>query len=122
MRILLVEDDIESRDALRRLLQKWGYDVAVAESLQRGLVLLETEHFNAILSDIALPDGTGYALVSEARRRADSVLAIALSAYPYPEDVRVPKLTGFDYHLQKPIDCARLQSLLQMESRRVVVG
>ena len=99
MRILLVEDHTDSRNALRRLLEKWGHDVTEAENLETGVALLRAGHFDAILSDIALPDGTGYALVSEARRHADKVLAIAMSAYRYPEEVYVAKLTGFNYHL-----------------------
>lgn len=112
MRILLVEDDTKSRNALNRLLQQWGFEVAAAENLQRGLSYLNSERFDGIVSDIALPDGTGYALVSEARRNADPVLAIAVSGFRYPEDVQTPRLTGFDYHLDKPIDTARLHSLL----------
>ena len=122
MRILLVEDHTHSRDALKRLLQKWGYDVAAAEDLQKGLTFLGAEHFDAILSDIALPDGTGYALVSEARRRAENVLAIAMSAYRYPEEVHIAKLTGFDYHLEKPIDCRRLRFLLRDGYREASVA
>lgn len=112
MRILLVEDDSDSRNTLTRLLQKWGHEVEAAENLQCGRSFLETTHFDVIVSDIALPDGTGYALVSEARRHAQPILAIALSSFGYPDDVRIPKLTGFDHHLDKPVDCQLLRSLL----------
>jgi two-component system CheB/CheR fusion protein len=115
MRILLVEDDIDSRTTLARLLERWGFEVAAAENLQRGLRLLESQDFDGIISDIALPDGTGYALVSEARRHADPLLAIAMSGFRFPEEVRVPKLTGFDYHLDKPVDCDQLHALLLQE-------
>jgi CheY-like chemotaxis protein len=113
MRILVVEDHQDTRQVLTRLLTQWGYDVAPAETLQSGLNLLESEPFDAILSDIALPDGTGYALVSEARRRGKDVLAIALSGYNYPGEVQIAKLTGFDHHLSKPCDCRQLRSLLE---------
>jgi DNA-binding NtrC family response regulator len=112
MRILLVEDDTNSRTVLNRLLQRWGFEVAAAEDLEHGLEFLHSEHFDGLLSDIALPDGTGYALVSEARRQAEPMLAIAMSDFRYPEEVHVPKLTGFDYHLDKPLDCDRLRDLL----------
>jgi CheY-like chemotaxis protein len=98
---------------LTRLLTHWGFDVAPAENLQSGLNCLDNEPIDVILSDIALPDGTGYALVSEARRRGKEVLAIALSGYSYPSEVQVSKLTGFDHHLSKPCDCQQLRSLLQ---------
>lgn len=112
MRILLVEDHHDTRQVLTRLLIHWGFDVVPAESLESGLNHLESEPFDAILCDIALPDGTGYALVSEARRRGKDILAIALSGYSYPSEVHVAKLTGFDHHLSKPCDCQQLRSLL----------
>lgn len=113
MRILVVEDHQDTRQVLMHLLTHWGYEVSPAETLESGLNRLESEPFDVILSDIALPDGTGYALVSEARRRGKNVLAIALSGYNYPSDVQIAKLTGFDHHLSKPCDCGQLRSLLE---------
>ena len=113
MRILFVEDHQDTRQVLTRLLTRWGFDVAPAGTLKTGLNRLESEPIEVILSDIALPDGTGYALVSEARRREKEVLAIALSGYNYPSEVQIAKLTGFDHHLSKPCDCQQLRALLQ---------
>jgi len=113
MRILFVEDHQDTRQVLTRLLTRWGFDVAPAGNLKTGLNRLEREPIDVILSDIALPDGTGYALVSEARRRGKEVLAIALSGYNYPSEVQIAKLTGFDHHLSKPCDCQQLRALLQ---------
>ena len=118
MRILVVEDHQDTLQVLTGLLRRWGYDVSPADSLKSGMDRLETEpRIDVILSDIALSDGTGYALVSEARRRGKRILAIALSGYAYPSDVRIAKLTGFDHHLSKPCDCAYLRSILQQRSR-----
>ena len=113
MRILVVEDHQATRQVLTRLLTRWGFDVAPADTLKSGLSHLDSEPIDVILSDIALPDGTGYALVSEARRRGKQLLAIALSGYNYPSDVQVAKITGFDHHLSKPCDCQQLRSLLE---------
>jgi CheY-like chemotaxis protein len=114
MRILVVEDHQDTRQVLTGLLTRWGYDVSPADSLKSGMDRLEIEPpVDVIVSDIALPDGTGYALVSEARRRGKRVLAIALSGYAYPSDVRIAKLTGFDHHLSKPCDCGYLRTILQ---------
>jgi len=113
MRILIVEDHDDTRDALERFLSRCGYGVAVAADLRTALNLLQAQPFDAVVSDIALPDGTGYALVSEARRRGINVLAIALTAYSYPRGAEEPRVTGFDYYLKKPLDCMKLRSLLQ---------
>lgn len=120
MRVLVVEDHRATRRGLSQLLTQWGFEVAPAENLRTGLNRLENEPVDVILSDIALPDGTGYALVSEARRRGKDVLAIALSGYTYPSDVHIAKLTGFDHHLSKPCDSNQLRSLLEEKMHRPV--
>ena len=113
MRILIVEDHDDTRDALERFLSRCGYGVAVAADLRTALTLLQSQPFEAVVTDIALPDGTGYALISEARRRGINLLAIALTAYSYPRGVEDPTVTGFDYYLRKPLDTVKLRSLLQ---------
>ena len=118
MRILLVEDHNDTRHVLTRLLTHWGFDVSAAENLKAGLNQLETEPIDAIVSDIGLPDGTGYALISEARRQGKNMLAIALSGFGFPTEVQVAKQTGFDHHLSKPFDCQELRSLLEERIRR----
>ena len=114
MRILLVEDHPETRQILTQLLTHWGFEVTPVENLHDGLDQLDgADRIDVILSDIGLPDGTGYALVSEARRRGKDVLAIALSGFDRPTEVQVAKMTGFDHHLSKPFDCQQLRSLLE---------
>jgi CheY-like chemotaxis protein len=118
MRILVVEDHTDTRNVLAALLKRWGHDVFAADTLKGGLNRLNSEPpVDVIVSDIALPDGTGYALVSEARRTGKRVLAIAISGYAYPSDVRIAKLTGFDHHLSKPCDCGYLRTILQARAR-----
>jgi CheY-like chemotaxis protein len=118
MRILVVEDHRDTRQVLVGLLTRWGYIVSATDTLKGGLELLNSEPpVDVIVSDIALPDGTGYALVSEARRHGKRVLAVALSGYTYPSDVKIAKLTGFDHHLSKPCDCNSLRMILQERSR-----
>jgi CheY-like chemotaxis protein len=116
MHVLVVEDHQDSREQLQRWLTRRDYDVATAGDLQTAIDFLEQKPFDAIIADISLPDGTGYALISEARRRGIRALGIAVSGYPYPPDVDEAGATGFHYHLTKPVDCDHLCSLLK-ESR-----
>jgi len=113
MRILIVEDHDDTRDALERFLSRCGYGVDVAADLRTALTLLQAQPFDVVVSDIALPDGTGYALISEARRRGIAVTAIALTAYSYPRGAEEPRVTGFDFYLKKPLDCTKLRLLLR---------
>ena len=113
MHVLVVEDHQDSREQLQRWLTRRDYDVATAGDLQTGVDFLDKHQFDAIISDIALPDGTGHTLISEARRRGIRALSIAMSGYPYPSNVDEAGMTGFDYHLTKPLDCDDLCSLLK---------
>src|SRR6266576_5709620 len=117
MQVLIVEDHRDSREQLERYLTRRGYDVVAAGDLRTGIDLLDKQRFDAIISDFALPDGTGYALMTEARRRGIRALGIAISGYPYPSDVNEAGVTGFDYHLTKPVNCDRLCSLLEKAAR-----
>src|SRR4029077_12119291 len=112
MQILIVEDHQDSREQLKRCLTRRGYSVAAAGDLGTGIDFLGKRSFDAVIADIVLPDGTGYALISEVRQRGIRTLCIAVSGYPYPSDVEEPGATGFHYHLSKPINCDRLCSLL----------
>jgi CheY-like chemotaxis protein len=120
MQVLIVEDNPDSRETLKRYLTRRDYDVAAAGDLRTGINFLSKERFDAIISDIALPDGTGYTLINEARRQGIRALSIAMSGYPYPSNVNEAGVTEFDYHLTKPIDCDHLRSLL--EKSRVSEG
>ena len=91
MRVLLVEDHNESREVLARLMRHWGFEVTTAETLARAVQSLDAK-YDAIISDISLPDGSGYALVSEAKRQNQQTLAIALSGYSSPMDIEIGKL------------------------------
>jgi CheY-like chemotaxis protein len=113
MKVLLVEDHQDTRSILERLLTMWGHDVAAAGDLRSGLGHLRSNRFDAIVSDIALPDGTGYALMNTARSSGVDALAIAISAFPYPADVNEPKVTGFDHHINKPFSAGQLRCALE---------
>jgi PAS domain S-box-containing protein len=112
LHLLLVDDHTDTRLVLSRLLSKCGHEVATTDSEQGALKLIESGRFDALISDIGLPDGDGYDLVREAKRR-QPLSAIALSGYGTEEDVRRSLEAGFDYHLTKPVDLNGLRSLLQ---------
>jgi two-component system, chemotaxis family, CheB/CheR fusion protein len=112
LHLLLVDDHGDTRHVLSRLLTKCGHEVATTDSEQGALKLLESGRFDALISDIGLPDGDGYNLVREAKRR-QPLRAIALSGFGTEEDGRRSLEAGFDYHLTKPVDLNGLRSLLQ---------
>jgi signal transduction histidine kinase len=107
MRILLVEDHEPTRAALVQLLTRRRYKVSMAGSVAEARQLAERETFDLVLSDIGLPDGSGYALMAELRDKF-GLRGIALTGYGMEEDVARSKVSGFVAHLTKPV---RLESL-----------
>jgi CheY-like chemotaxis protein len=97
---------------LARLLTHFGYEVAIASTFEEALNAFRAQRFDAILSDIGLPDGTGYDLISEAKRTQD-IKGVALTGYGMSHDVRRSEEAGFDYHLTKPVDVAELRTVLR---------
>src|SRR5260370_12265857 len=78
LRLLLVDDHLDTRGVLSRLLTRCGHEIATADSVRSGLELLENAQFDVLISDIGLPDSDGYDLVRGARFR-QPLKAISLS-------------------------------------------
>jgi CheY-like chemotaxis protein len=112
LRILMVEDHDDTRRVLARLLTHFGHHISVAVGVGDALQIFRGDQFDVVLSDIGLPDGTGYDIISEAKRTS-AVKGIALTGFGMAEDVRRSKEAGFDFHLTKPIDVAELRSVLR---------
>jgi CheY-like chemotaxis protein len=111
LRILVVEDHGETLQALSRLLSHFGHEISLAEGAQSALEIIGSKEFDVVLSDIALPDGTGYDVISEAKRK-QPVKAVALTGFGATEDIQRGKEAGFDFHLTKPIDFHELRTVL----------
>jgi CheY-like chemotaxis protein len=111
-----VEDHGDTRRTLARLLEHFGHDISVAESTQGAFQILNSKTLDVVLSDIGLPDGSGYDVISEAKRR-QHVAGIALTGFGTEEDIEKSKKAGFDFHLTKPVDFHELRSVLAQVSK-----
>ncbi len=107
IRILLIEDHEPTRTALNYLLTRRSYKVFSAASLAEARALAQREKFDLVVSDIGLPDGSGYNLMSELRDNF-GLKGIALTGYGMEHDVLRAKNAGFIAHLTKPV---RMESL-----------
>ncbi len=110
--LLLVDDHQSTLEVLERLLTRAGHRVTTAISVASALQLADRDRFDAVISDLGLPDGTGFELM-EKLRAAHGLCGIALSGYGMDEDLRRSREAGFAAHLIKPIDFAQLERALE---------
>ena len=111
LRILLVEDHDDTRRTLSRLLTHFGHEISVADCKQSAKEIVEAKEFDVVLSDIGLPDGSGYDVITHAKQK-QPVKGVALTGFGMDEDIKRSKAAGFDFHLTKPVDFAELRSVL----------
>lgn len=111
LRILAVENHPDTREVLTLMLESLGHTVVVAESMRTALTKAVCFNCDVLLSDIDLPDGSGWELLS----RLDlprPMYAIAMSGYGTTSDHKRSKAAGFRHHLVKPMGLEQLETIL----------
>ncbi len=111
-RLLLVEDHEPTLQVLSRLLSRAGHEVTTASTVGDALKLAEAAEFDAVISDLGLPDGTGTELMRQLHARY-GLRGIALSGYGMEDDVARSREAGFLLHLVKPVDFNQLEYALR---------
>jgi CheY-like chemotaxis protein len=107
VRMIVVDDEPDVRELLRRVLVKCGGEVTAATSAIEALQLVDRVRPDVLISDIGMPDVDGYELIRRVRmlgEGAGSVRAIALTAFARLEDRTRAMLAGYQMHLTKPVD------------------
>jgi PAS domain S-box-containing protein len=117
VRVLLVEDHPDTREVLARLLADANCAVKTASSVAAALQLAAAEPFDVVVSDLGLPDGTGYELMKQLREH-HGMRGVALSGYGMREDQRQSREVGFLHHIVKPVNVSQLVAVIQ----RIVSG
>jgi len=112
IRVLVIDDDEESRDVVAAHLHGCQAAVSTAPSAADGFELLQREHFDVLLADIGMPGEDGYSLIQRVRASCPSVSAsipaAALTAFAREEDRERALRAGFQLHLAKPIEASAL--------------
>jgi PAS domain S-box-containing protein len=112
-RILLVEDHEATRNVLASLLGRRRYWIVKASSVAEARSLAAKERFDLIISDIGLPDGSGYDLMAELHDRF-GLRGIALTGFGREQAENRPRPKGFITHLTKPVRIQDLESALAL--------
>jgi CheY-like chemotaxis protein len=111
-RVLLVDDHQDTCLGMKRMLERRGYEITIAHSAEQAVEKVRTQEFDLLISDIGLPDRSGYELMREVRVNKH-LPGIALSGFGSEEDVNQAREAGFAEHLTKPINFERLEKTIQ---------
>ncbi len=120
LRLLLVDDQVDTLDIFSVLLELEGATVLTAASGQQALTLAAAHHFDVLLCDIGMPVMDGYQLINKLRHsgRNGSMAAIALTGFGPEQYAHRASEANFDRHLLKPVridEVVRvIQDLLEM--------
>ncbi len=112
MRVLVIEDDDDTREVLALGLTLYGADVIAVPTAAEGMAALERDRPDVILTDIGLPDQDGLELIKTVRQlppsRGGRVPAVAVTAFTLSDDADKATRAGFQRHFRKPVDTKAL--------------
>jgi len=115
--ILVVDDEPDLRTIYELTLLREGYRVDTAENLQQARLCLENKVFDAVITDMRLPDGLGLSLINELKARQRSERCVVITAYGSAANaVEALKAGAFDY-LTKPVDLKQFRSVISAALR-----
>jgi signal transduction histidine kinase/DNA-binding response OmpR family regulator/HAMP domain-containing protein len=111
-RVLVVDDDVRNLVALSKALRQKGFEVDVAADGDKALAMLEAGQFDAMLTDIMMPDMDGYELIRRVRARDARLPIVAVTAKAMKGDSDQCLRAGANAYLPKPLDLERLMEVL----------
>ena len=111
LRLLVVEDHVDSAELLAELLTGNGHVVRVATTASDAIAIATEQTFDVVLSDVGLPDASGYELMQQLRDRF-AMKGIAVTGSGRASDIERGREAGFAMHLTKPFSLRTLQQAL----------
>jgi CheY-like chemotaxis protein/two-component sensor histidine kinase len=121
IRVLVVDDEQDSREVMAHTLEDCGASVSLAGTAREALEILEQSEMDVLLADIAMPDEDGYALIrqirSSAAGRIATIPAAAVTAHARDDERRQALAAGFHLHLAKPFEPGQLTRTVQALAR-----
>lgn len=119
LRLLVVEDHLDTRNGLELFLGMLGYELRFAVNVASALAAAGEEKFDVLLSDIGLPDGNGWELLRELDKRGRRpAVAIAMSGFNTDQDLACSRDAGFSMHLVKPFQPEKLAAALEQAGKQ----
>lgn len=128
--ILIVEDDINLLNIMKKNLEREGYNVFTAFDGGSGLEVLENNHVDLIILDLMLPKLDGFGFTKKVRSEKENLPIIMTTAKSLMEDKRIAFQTGVDDYMTKPFEMEelllRVKALLRrskiLAEKKIVIG
>lgn len=112
IRVLVVDDEVDTQELVKFILESYAAEVKVAASATEALAIIDHSQPDVLISDIGMPDIDGYALIRQIRSRlpeqGGKIPAIALSAYASESSQKQALVAGFQLHISKPFEAEEL--------------
>lgn len=121
LRVLLADDHQDSRDVVAEFLQYHGAEVVGVGTTEEALAALKKSPFDALVSDLRIPELSGYGLLRQVRTWGEEeggrIPAIAITAYPVEEDKSKALEAGFDDYLPKTSSLMLVRKIARLKGR-----
>ncbi len=129
-RVLVVDDDKNTRRLLQAVLENEGYQVFIAENGEAALIVMDQEYIDLVVLDIMMPKMDGYEFTKRLRETNNNLPILMVSAKQLSADKKRGFLVGTDDYMTKPIDeeemLLRIKALLRraqiVSERKIIIG
>ena len=122
-RILLVDDDKNTANGLRKILLQDGYDTSCTYTGKEALDLIEAEHFDIVITDMKLPDISGFSIIEKVKKKNVDIAVVMITAFSSIQTAIDAMKKGADDYLTKPVNIEELELILKKiwEKRLLII-
>ena len=112
-RILLIDDDKNTANGLRKILLQDGYDTSCVYTGNEALNLIDTKHFDIVITDMKLPDISGFSIIEKVKKKDADIPVIMITAFSSLQTAIDAMKKGADDYLTKPVNIDELELILK---------
>ncbi|MHC4269901.1 MAG: sigma-54-dependent transcriptional regulator [Planctomycetota bacterium] len=112
-RILLIDDDKNTANGLRKILLQDGYDTSCVYTGNEALNLIDTKHFDIVITDMKLPDISGFSIIEKVKKKDTDIPVIMITAFSSLQTAIDAMKKGADDYLTKPVNIDELELILK---------
>jgi DNA-binding NtrC family response regulator len=117
VKVLVLDDDPDTGEVVRFILEKEGFDVKIVTSPKEGIALLENQQFHILILDLRMPEMSGIEVLEKIRYKDKDLAVVILTGYPSVETAVASLRGGVSDYVEKPIDREKLTEVVKRVAR-----